>query len=602
MKLKITLITLLTSTLLFAQSFTEVQLPKPDQLNPFFIGPLFKSTIHYGATPPNYNGKVLLFNHGYIDLNQNQFLFDNSFYKETYKEGYQAVFVATTRGGGIWVNGELLAESIDIVTAKYNVSDVTIIAHSNGGKAAEAAMIAYGKKNQVSQVFALGTPYWGTYLADISQMPWLNWAWRLTGLNEGARTSTTYYCRDVVRPYLDNNENNEPDKFVILGASGYFTGSNLLARAAFTLTGGVLLPVQGANDGVAPYSSTLRPGGEYVFRKNDYRAFFDHLDVSFGQFSWPYVKSYLQNRSQRSSITHSSTISNNYITTSNYYIIHSENEYDQIVLDKNSTFAVAEIIHENAEAQFTSTSENQKKTELFKPQQQEEHKTIITVANNKQQLKSDSRFAAFIKQNNGITMKLEHQPKDIFPILKVDIIAKQKDKQVPRNTEVRGVIIKTSEINGVAQENDPRLISFSKKNGSFYFNTEGLEDGVYSLFLNSESEGNFKRSIISGFVVGDVYKSMNTEEINTPITTEKSLTITPNSVKDKAILTLTVYPNNSDQITLAIYDISGKRIKDFVIPTNQNSKYDISNNLQSLSRGIYLLQVNKEKVVKFVKE
>ncbi|WP_299603248.1 T9SS type A sorting domain-containing protein [uncultured Aquimarina sp.] len=602
MKLKITLITLLTSTLLFAQSFTEVQLPKPDQLNPFFIGPLFKSTIHYGATPPNYNGKVLLFNHGYIDLNQNQFLFDNSFYKETYKEGYQAVFVATTRGGGIWVNGELLAESIDIVTAKYNVSDVTIIAHSNGGKAAEAAMIAYGKKNQVSQVFALGTPYWGTYLADISQMPWLNWAWRLTGLNEGARTSTTYYCRDVVRPYLDNNENNEPDKFVILGASGYFTGSNLLARAAFTLTGGVLLPVQGANDGVAPYSSTLRPGGEYVFRKNDYRAFFDHLDVSFGQFSWPYVKSYLQNRSQRSPNTLNSTISNNYITTSNYYIIHSENEYDQIVLDKNSTFAVAEIIHENAEAQFTSTSENQKKTELLKPQQQEEHKTIITVANNKQQLKSDSRFAAFIKQNNGITMKLEHQPKGIFPILKVDIIAEQKDKQVPRNTEVRGVIIKTSEINGVAQENDPRLISFSKKNGSFYFNTKGLEDGVYSLFLNSESEGNFKRSIISGFVVGDVYKSMNTEEINTPITTEKSLTITPNSVKDKAILTLTGYPNNSDQITLAIYDISGKRIKDFVIPTNQNSKYDISNNLQSLSKGIYLLQVNKEKVVKFVKE
>lgn len=602
MKLKITLITLLTSTLLFAQSFTEVQLPKPDQLNPFFIGPLFKSTIHYGATPPNYNGKVLLFNHGYIDLNQNQFLFDNSFYKETYKEGYQAVFVATTRGGGIWVNGELLAESIDIVTAKYNVSDVTIIAHSNGGKAAEAAMIAYGKKNQVSQVFALGTPYWGTYLADISQMPWLNWAWRLTGLNEGARTSTTYYCRDVVRPYLDNNANNEPDKFVILGASGYFTGSNILARAAFTLTGGVLLPVQGPNDGVAPYSSTLRPGGEYVFRKNDYRAFFDHLDVSFGQFSWPYVKSYLQNRSQRSSNTLNTIISNNYVTTSNYYIIHSENEYDQIELDKNSTFAVAEIIHENSEAQFTSTLEDQKKTELLKPQQQEEHKTIITITKSKQQLKSDSRFAAFIKQNNGITMRLEHQPKDLFPVLKVNITTEQKDQQLPKNTEVRALIMKTSEINGTAQENDPQLISFTKKNRSFYFDTKGLEDGVYSLFLNSESEGNFKRSIISGFVVGDVYKSMSTEEINTPITTEKSLTITPNSVKDNAILTLTGYTNDSDQITLAVYDISGKRIKDFVIPTNQNSQYDISDNLQSLPGGIYLLQVNKEKVVKFVKE
>lgn len=602
MKLKITLITLFSCTLLFSQNFTEVQLPTPDKLNPFFIGPLFTSTIHYGATPANYNGKVILFNHGYIDLNQNQFLFDNSFYQNTYDEGYQAVFVATTRGGGIWVNGELLAESIDIITEKYHVADVVIIAHSNGGKAAEAAMIQYGKKEKVQQVFALGTPYWGTYLADISQMPWLNWAWRLTGLNEGARTSTTYYCRDVVRPYLDNNSNNEPEKFTILGASGYFNGSNILARAAFTVTGGILLPIQGANDGVAPYRSTLRPGGTYVFKKNDYRAFFDHIDVSLGQFSWPYVRSYLENRSPQNNASFETESPADYITESNYYIIYSENEYDQLLLDKNATFAIAEIIHENPTATFEGFNQNKQRITLAKNNSEQDHSTIIPISESNITLKSDSRFAAFIKQNNGITMSLEHQIKNNHPTLKVAVSSDQKNKQLLKNTEIRGVITKTATINGIPLQNDPEVITFHKKNNSFYFDTKNLEDGVYSLFLNSENKDVFKRSIISGFVVGDVKKSLTLEEHTTQEKTDvKSIKLSPNAVKNHATLSIEGYPI-SDTLSLTIYDITGKKITNFTIPTSQNSQYNISENLKVLTSGIYLLQVNKEKTIKFIKE
>ncbi|WP_299255848.1 T9SS type A sorting domain-containing protein [uncultured Aquimarina sp.] len=603
MKLKFTLIALFSCAILCSQDFLEVQLPKPDKLSPFFVGPLLKSTIHYGVTPPNYNGEVILFNHGYIDLNQTQFLFNNSFYQKTYDEGYQAVFVATTRGGGIWVNGELLAKSIDIITEKYNVADVSIIAHSNGGKAAEAAMIQYGKKDKIQQVFALGTPYWGTYLADISQMPWLNWAWRLTGLNEGARTSTTYYCRDVVRPYLDKNSNNEPDKFVVLGASGYFNGSNLLARAAFTTTGGILLPVQGANDGVASYRSTLRPGAEYVFRKNDYRAFFDHIDVSLGQFSWSYIKSYLQNRSQKSNHTLETETPANFIAESNYYIIYSENEYDRMVLDKNSTFAVAEILHENPTAEFLGFDQDQKQINTLKRQNEQDYKTMIPFSKNNIQLKSDSRFAAFIKQNNGITMSLEHLIRNSYPTLKVDVFSNKKNEELLVNTKIRGIIIKTSKIDGTPLKNDPEVISFDKKNGSFYFDTKNLDAGVYSLFLNSESKGNFKRSIISGFVVGDINKALDTDEEVADIFNkkEKSMTITPNSVGNYALLSIKG-SNISDELSINIYDITGKKITDFVIPVNQNSQYNISEKLQSLSGGIYLLQVNNNKTIKFVKE
>ena len=140
MKSKIlnTLLFLQVSIAVFSQSFIEKQLPPPQNLSSFFIGPIIKSTIHYGAKPANYNDKVLLFNHGYIDLNQ-LFFTNNTFYQEAYNAGYQVVFVATTRGEGIWANGNLLAEAIDIITHKYEVANLDIIAHSNGGKAAEAA-------------------------------------------------------------------------------------------------------------------------------------------------------------------------------------------------------------------------------------------------------------------------------------------------------------------------------------------------------------------------------------------------------------------------------------------------------------------------------
>ncbi|MCK8522311.1 T9SS type A sorting domain-containing protein [Aquimarina sp. D1M17] len=598
MKLKTTLIALFSCALLFSQNFAEVQLPTPDKLSPLFIGPLVKSTIHYGVTPPNYNGKVIIFNHGYIDLNQGQFLFDNSFYQDTYNEGYQAIFVATTRGKGIWINGELLAEAIDIVTQKYNVAQVYLVGHSNGGKASEAAMFQFGKKDKVTRAFALGTPFWGTYLADISQMPWLNWAWRLTGLNEGARTSTTYYCRDVVRPILDNHPDNEPGKFVVLGASGFYKGSTI-AAPAFLLTGGILLPVQGANDGVAPYNSTLRPGAEYVFSKNDSRAIFDHLDVGLGQFSWPYVKSYIENKNHKSIV---SNINEKHPTRieSNYYIIHSENEYDKINLDKGSKFAVAEILHEDSEAIFNSIDKNGKKV-IHKNYHTQNHKTVIPFSEDQVSLKSNSKFVAFIKQDNGIRMSLERISNKNNTILKVDIYSNQKDIQPIKNTEVRAILTKTSEIDGTPTQNESKVVLFKRNGSSFYYDTKNLEHGVYSAFINSENNTAFRRSIISGFVVGDIQEAFALNSNNGSLKPIKeSIRIIPNSVKNNAVLSINT-ELASKHIKATIYDITGRSVKTISLDTADNA-YDISEHVQSLIPGIYLLNVNHQSTIKFVKE
>ncbi|MEW7290854.1 alpha/beta hydrolase [Aquimarina sp. 2304DJ70-9] len=599
MKLKTTLIAFFSCALLFSQNFLEVQLPTPEKLSPLFIGPLVKSTIHYGTTPSNYNGKVIIFNHGYIDLNQGQFLFDNSFYQDTYDEGYQAVFVATTRGKGIWVNGELLAEAIDIVTNKYNVPQVYLVGHSNGGKASEAAMFRYGKNNKITKAFALGTPFWGTYLANISQFPPLRWAWSLTGLNEGARTSTTYYCRDVVRPYLDNHPDNDPEKFVVLGASGFYKGSTI-AAAAFLLTGGVLLPVQGANDGVAPYRSTLRPGAEYVFRKNDPRAIIDHLDVGLGQFSWSYVKQYIENPTLRTSLNKQNEITNHSITESNYYLLFSDNEYDQVTLDKGSKSAVVHVLHEKKGANFQGYTTAIKKEAPLKKYHTQDHQTSIPITKGGIRIKSDSKYVAFVRQSTDLKMYLEKTGTLKTPILRVKLLEKNTAINYP--TQVRGIITKTAEIDGTSTGNEyTDVIEFEQKENYFEFNTSTLTPGVYNLFLNAESEGNFKRSIISGFVVGDIKEALAASENENPdIKTNKIFSITPSLVKNKAQLNINRY-SLAGELLLNIYDLTGKKVKNFTIVPKYQKQFDISNQLQTLSKGMYLLKVNDFQTIKFVK-
>ena len=596
MKLKFTLLAVFCYLSFFGQSFKEVHLPKPQYVSPFYIGPLFTSTIHYGAKPSNFNGKVIVFNHGYIDLNQSQFLFDNSFYQNVYDEGYLAVFVATTRGQGIWVNGELLAEAIDIITNKYNVEQVTLVAHSNGGKACEAAMFHYGKKDKVSQVFALGTPYYGTYLADISQLPLLKWAWSLTGLNEGARTSTTYYCRDVVRPYFDNKPNNQPGKFTVLGSSGFYKGSTI-AAAAFLLTGGVILPVQGANDGVAPYSSTRRPGALNVFSKNDSRAIFDHLDVSLGKFSWRYVRAHMINKSSKFEDAPFEEI-NRRISSSDYYLIHSANDYEKISFDEGVTSATIDIIHETPKSKLQLFSDQKA---LYTGSLSDGHSTSLKVTQPDTQIKSDSRFLAYVRQNSDLKMYLEDIPNHEASVLKVDFKSENGLSKSIANTRVIATITKTSEIDGTEVNEEPVMIEFSNKDNAYYYNTSTLEDGVYSLLLTGEAEGKFKRSLISGFVVGNVKASLsNSTQINPETAVSANLMLYPTVVKDQAYLE---FNNNLSSNTKAqIFTFDGKQVKTFELSTIDQKKIDVSQHLRSLPKGIYLLKVGSTKTVKFIKD
>ncbi|QKX05266.1 T9SS type A sorting domain-containing protein [Aquimarina sp. TRL1] len=597
--MKFQLITLLLffSLTSYTQNFKEIQLPTPTKITNNFIGPLFHPTIHYGATPENYNGKVIVFNHGYIDLNQSQFLFKNTFYQDVFNEGYQAVFVATTRGEGLWTNGKLLASALDIITHKYGIPQVYLIAHSNGGKAAEAAMFHYGKKDKVANVFALGTPFWGTYLADISQVPLLNWIWKLTGLNEGARTSTTYYCRDIVRPYFDKHPSNQPQKFISFGASGFYNSSVPIAAPVFLVSGGVLLAKQGSNDGVAPYSSTLRPNATIHFKDKDPNAIFDHLDISFGQFSWKHIRPYIENDNKRTFLETTSLKPSTTSLESNYYLIQSDKEHRLHLEKSTSKTQWIDIIHKKENAIFQTSNTHNKKKDII-PVHKIPHRTILQPTKKDMALHSDSAFIAFVKDANGPVMSFSNEISSQKPFLEVSFTTPEKEKfSVPTNFDVWGVIYDTSS----EDINDPEeIINFTKNGNKFVFDPSVLPHGVYSIIIHATNHQNIKRNLISGFVLGNEDPFMTFNPESTTPKEQPNIVITPSVIEDTATISILTPPPYDATIT--VYTIHGQKVLSLPLPESQNNSYDISGPLQKLQSGVYLLKYDTQKAIRFIKK
>mgnify|MGYP001791289931 CR=1 FL=1 len=600
MKLKITIsiVTFFFVTTIFSQRFLEKQLPSPDYLSSFFIGPLVKSTIHYGEKPSNFNGEVLLFNHGYIDLNQ-LFFTNNTFYEEAYNSGYQVAFVATTRGKGMWKNGELLAEAIDIITEKYNVNQLSILAHSNGGKAAEVAMFSHNKSYKVKKVFALGTPFWGTYLADVSQQWWFNWIWSKTGLNEGSATSTTYYCRDVVRPYFDSLSNNEPEKFYVFGASGFSNGHTLLSPLMLT-SGAILYVVQGTNDGVTAYSSSLRPRANFLFKKGE--AKYDHIDVAFGQYVWKHIKPYLNDNLNVNLLPDTSNNSRN-IISSNYQIINSENGYDQLVLDKHSKSVQLEVFHEKKAEDFTLYTNNMelKKAQMNRSNVFDQYcSRYVLKSSETAMIEGNSRFAAFAHFPDG--------PKMNYEVIKhentVNISFENIETPV-KNIEVVAVIDKTNTLLGNKTSSETVVLSldYESESNSFILDTSSFSEGVYSTFITA-NDSNFKRSLVSGFTIGNLSNQKmhdNTSEIqNLPILDINLVTNTVyNSIDFINTSNLSI-----NAIAMKIYTLNGK----LVISENLTANYDSFTSkgaVSGLSGGLYIVNIeyqNTKKTFKILKK
>jgi pimeloyl-ACP methyl ester carboxylesterase len=585
-------------------------LPTPSLVPAQYAQNISSKSIHYGATPSNLDPQkpVIVYVHGFSDLAGVWFGNNNQMYANTYNAGHNCVFVAMTEGEGMWNNGEVLADMLDIITQHYGVKDVVIVAHSNGGKASEVAMIEENRKNKVNRVISLGTPFSGTPLANVAQFPGLNIISALIGLGGGMRTSTTYYMGGYARPYLDWSWRNQPGKFVNFGAWGYNNGSNDLSLVL--TAGGLVLNTLGAsrfaggNDGVTPYWSSDRPSGrqQWTTGYGNPVSRFDHTGVALSQNVWnsiePMFSAPLSSLRVNNTQESNAKLANEKIT-SNLQFLSSEDDNMSFIVEKSIKDLSLNIIHASEEDLFELIKINTDGTTQILDLNLNELRetfplmegnssviTLNTLASGTYQIVSKSKFAAIISHKKGVELEYDNQHQFAF--------AEQAELKVTLNNatqydlsklKLKAIITHESTLEGEAVKTSSHLIE------NFEVDAEGnarlkitntLENGVYNVLIQAQHP-EFQKSLITGFV-------MNKKEAapaKKTVANISSLSVYPNPAKDF----IQVSFDNKEQAQVRLYDINGRILHQQMVQETGQQQLQLDLNQLKLSQGTYFLEV-----------
>ncbi|MBO8164908.1 MAG: alpha/beta hydrolase [Brevibacillus sp.] len=211
---------------------------------------------------------------------------NSDMYETAYEAGYQTAFVELYDSAGtpknMWNNGRLLAELIKKVS-DYFQKEIVIVAHSKGGLDTQAALIHYGAHPYVSRVITLGSPHYGSEVADLAFSSWAGWIADLIGQqNEATYVLQTGYM-NYFREITDTHENSERNTYYTLAGDAWYSS---LFNPLFI--GGLYLSAYGDNDGLVtvrsarlPYASMIQVGP------------WNHQEITEGSKTFSLFESYL---------------------------------------------------------------------------------------------------------------------------------------------------------------------------------------------------------------------------------------------------------------------------------------------------------------------
>jgi len=556
----------------FSQSYGTFNLPEPEDMSPLFVGSLLSSNIYYGATPANSENKpVLVFVHGFIDLANLWFLPGNEIYDRAYDENYRTVFVALTRGGGMWQNGALLADMLEDITDHYDVDDVVIVAHSNGGKSSEVAMFHHDKYDLVDRVISLGTPFFGTEIADLAETFWFRWLVNFVGLGGGTATSTTYYMGGVARPYLDGQSDNQPDKFFNFGAWGWNSGTTIFVPTM--LVTGALLNANGSgasaggNDGITPYWSSTRPGGLAVWNPGfgNPVSQHDHIDMAMEYIVWDAIEPYFTG--PLATLRHRKELVNpKAIVNSNVQYLSSENNRTELIIAEGTSAVSINILHLEEEADFyLETSEGTKQLLDVIPSNSMNTGYASSIhlpnlASGTYQLESNAQYAAVASFENGVRLQYTSD-------LDNEKFAYQEGETINMNVEllntngkytdakVSAIVTQKNDIHGSPLSVETvHVFEFSATtNNQFQYQINNLPAGIYNVVINASHE-DFIRTAVTGFAIHPNETVSQTIE-----RTALELFAFPNPIKTTTTIEFELL--SEEAASLTIYDAYGRLMK-----------------------------------------
>lgn len=599
---------LIISGKLFTQQIPYATLPEPHLLSLNYLNSLGENNILYGTTPPNYNGKTILFTHGFV-MSTASLLIGNSMYKRAYQEGYKTAFVATSRLKGDWENGEILSRAIDQVGNYLNANTMTIIAHSNGGKASDVAMLEYNKVNKIDKVITLGTPHWGTQLADFGNYPGMEWITGALGLGPGSQLSTTYYCETYFRPYMDNHPLNQPQKFYSLGAWGYTRLTGLLSPAIIPAGTVIAALGGGKNDGVTPFYSSTRPGAKQLMTDTDIRGYINHIDIMEGVYVWDEaIKPVLDGLVVNTGVSGRSLQTGNteFKAVSNYQLVSSE-EPENLQLSKDARNIQFEIITKNSNASVDITDPmtgkvfNQIRTETKDNRNTENHilSSSYTLENKQVKLNSNSEFIAVVK--DGIDNPMEYKVikengKTYLEVSFPKLTSDDLDKVVIKSSAYR-----VSGLKGGRAKEKSVNVKFNLQDNRFLADVSNEEAGVYSIRLNAQIGSNTKRTLLSGFVVSteenNVNKAVESGKKDLLFALETNPVVENSKIASRAEL--------RGNISVKIYNYASKLINEYTVKAKGEKNIELGRYTKDLAKGNYVVIIdynNTKESIKFIKD
>ncbi len=592
---------LLISTVAFAQK--EIQLPAPSEMLAVQGGSTGGSndvgTIYYGAVPANHGTKpVLVFIHGY-NSSASTWWQDNDMYSKAFADGYRTAFVSVHPDQNMWTNGQLFANMLNTIRNHYRVNRVVVIAHSKGGVDSDAALVHYGAWNRVERVITLGSPHWGTPLADLASSGWTSWLGAIFGQNNNATKSLQTGNMANFRSQTDNHPNRPNTNFRTYGSWNYY-GSLWVSGVYLSWNGGG--SSQCGNDGVVNYNSTRRPNSAVIFSCNDSRGNVHHFDIAKGTPMWNHIKPQLP-----SSLTRE--IDNSEVATEKYNpfaVVQSSGEFlsadqgNRSVIIHNASKVRIRVYQENGfviriatKGNVEATTDNvysspEKNVKIYDFEQYSPSATY--------ELSSDKPYFAVVETDRNITATL-----------RTDLSNEKYTYEEGENMNffvsldgaeiesVSGTLMRTLNADG---SNDNSQISsalkFTKKNGQFVAQQRGtLPAGVYNVAIQVKGK-DVTRSIVTSIAIVPSEKGVQVEN------NLDGLVAYPNPVvSDKAQIHFEIQKKGVH--FLNIYDFTGKKVYSENLSHLDAGKHEITWQADaSLPNGIYIYELisNDKKTAK----
>lgn len=340
---------------------------------PIVIGiPGVPGTVYIGAAPPQLDPAkpVIVFVQGLFNASSIWHT-GNDMYQRARESGFETAFVELHDAGGDprsnWNNGKMLAEQLQKIADHFPGKKLVMVCYSKGGIDTQTALVHYGKHPLVSNVITIGSPHYGSPLADLA---YSDWVWWLSSLL-GTRNEAVYSLQTGVMQSFRIQTDSRPE----INENAYFTvaGNSWGPFLSPTWFGGLYMLED--SDGVVPLRSTKLPYGNHIKTGN-----WDHLSIYHGKETFDVIRPYLTSTRQTASANNTTESVSPLLAENNIYLTGGEQEgtlEESLVIEpgtesvtlnwlSNHPLSRIELIRPDGQVQPASFKVTQDQQTLFK--------------------------------------------------------------------------------------------------------------------------------------------------------------------------------------------------------------------------------------------